>query len=221
VNVIHDLEQAFSPLFAFLYGGVLATIVAVAILRAGRLAWRLFGGARRQRVSLDGVLDGSVSTDALARAALANLVPHEALSPARLAQVRARPGSDSDAALRTLRAADARFDYLWRRQAIVVLSTWNLMRLTLIVALFITAYGFYPTWEYASFGDNNSPEPLLVASLRRAGNWILFRLAMGCAVAGLLCVVAMVFDAMLQRRLANWNYFYATARDALSDEPLE
>ena len=43
------------------------------------------------------------------------------------------------------------------------------------------------------------------------------QLALGFAVAGLLCVVAMVFDGMLQRRLATWKYFYASARDALSD----
>jgi len=213
---MHDLTRAFSPLFALLYTGFLITIVAVAVIRAGRLSYRLFGGARQHRVSLDGLLDSSVSTDDLARGPLVSLASPEAMSPERLARLRAGPRAEADATLRRLRAADARFAYLWRRQAIVVSSTWNLMRLTLIVAAFVTAYGFYPTWEYATFGDNNSPDSL-VLTLRRAGNWIRFRLAMGLAVAGLLCVVAMVFDAVLQRRLASWKYFYATARDALSD----
>jgi len=213
---MQDMTRAFSPEFALLYIGLLVAILAVGVARAGRLSWRLFGRTRPQRVPLDRVLDGSMSADDFARAALTNLVSQAAPPEERLAQLRAAPLVDAGAALRKLRAADVRFDYLWRRQAIVVSSTWNLMRLTLILAAFITAYGFYPTWEYATFGDNNSADSL-VRSLRRAGNWILFRLALGLAVAGLLCVVAMIFDGVLQRRLASWKYFYATTRDALSD----
>ena len=217
-----------SPSFVSLYTVLLVVIVAVTVVRAGLLSWRLFGGVPRQRISIDRVLAGAVSADDLARAGLAKLVRHEALSQERLAQLRAGPRVELDAALRTLRAADARFDYLWRRLAIGVSSTWSLVRLALIAAAFITAYGFFPTWEYFTYGDRvgggtiaGVPE-YIVKGLYHAGEWTLARLALGLAVAGGLCVVAMVFDGLLQRRLASWKYLYATARDALSGgQPLE
>src|SRR5262245_44074018 len=136
-----------SPGFAALYTLVLIVIVVVTAVRAGRLSWRLFGRVPRQRISLERVLDNAAPADDLARAALANRVSHEAPPQERLAELRARPRVELDAALRTLRAADARFDYLWRRLAIRVSSTWSLMRLALIAAAFITAFGFVPTWE--------------------------------------------------------------------------
>ena len=49
------------------------------------------------------------------------------------------------------------------------------------------------------------------------GIWAMAQLALGFAVAGVLCVVAMVFDGVLQRRLASWKYFYATTHNALAD----
>jgi hypothetical protein len=212
-TVERDLYWLNSPPFAALYTLLLVVIVAVTVVRAGRLSWRLFGGVPRRRISLDRALDGSVSADALARAALANLVPHETPQE-RVAQLRARPRVDLEAALRTLRAADNRFDYLWRLQAIGVSSTWSLMRLTFIAAAFITAYGFLPTWMY--FYNDANVEGLKV--LYPASEWVLARLALGLGVAGGLCLVAMVFDGRLQRRLASWKYLYATARDAWSAE---
>jgi len=207
-----------SPSFVVLYTLLLVVIVAVTVVRAGWLSWRLFGGVPRRRIPLDRALDGSVSADDLARAALANLVSHETPPQERLAQLRALPRVELDAAVRTLRAADARFDYLWRRMGISVSSTWSLMRLALIAAAFITAYGFFPTWQYFLFGNRGSDTAGLTA-LYRAGEDILARLTAGLGVAGGLCVVAMVFDGLLQHRLASWKYLYATARDALSGGP--
>jgi hypothetical protein len=209
---MRDIYWLTSPSFAVLYTLLLAVIVAVTVVRAGRLSWRLFGGVPRRRIPLDRALDGSVSADDLARAALANLVSHETPPPERLAQLRALPRVELDAGLRTLRAADARFDYLWRRLAILVSSTRSLMRLALIAAVFITAYGFFPTWMY--FYNDSNVTGLKV--LYEAGEWILARLSLGLGVAGGLCVVAMVFDGLLQHRLASWKYLYATARDAFS-----
>ena len=228
VNTMHDMYWLISPPFALLYTLLLVVMVAVTVVRAGRLSWRLFGGVPRRRIPLDRALDGSVSADDLARAALANLVSHETPPQERLAQLRALPRVELDAALRTLRAADARFDYLWRRLAILVSSTRSLMRLALIAAAFITAYGFFPTWDYFTYGDRSGSGTIagvpdyIVKALYQAGEWSLARLALGLAVAGVLCVVAMVFDGLLQRRLASWKYFYATARDAFSGgQPLE
>jgi hypothetical protein len=213
---------AFEPAFAAPYTWLLVAIVAITVVQAGLLSWRLFGRVPRQRIPLERVLDNAVPADDLARAALANLVRHEALSRERLGQLRTGPRVDLDAALRTLRAADARFDYLWRRLAIGVSLTAGLMRLTLIAAAFITAYGFFPNWEYF-YGDTASDAfPAGLTALYRAGGYVLARLTAGLAVAGVLCVVAMVFDGVLRHRLASWKYFYATARDALSDrQPLE
>jgi len=203
----------FEPASAFvaLYTSLLAAMVAMAIGRAGLLSWRLFRGVRR-RIPIDRVLDGSVSADALARAALANRVSREATSHERLAASRV----DLDAALRTLRAADARFDYLWRRLASGVSSTRSLMRLTLIAAGLTTTYAFYPTWLYFHHDTANDPFISGVEALYRAGAWIVVRLLLGLAVAGVLCVVATVFERRLQHRLASWKYLCATASDALS-----
>ncbi len=118
-----DIYWLTSPPFAALYTLLLVVIVVVTIVRAGWLSWRLFSGVPRRRIPLDRALEGSVSADDLARAALANLVSHETPPQERLAQLRALPGVKLDAAQRTLRAADARFDYLWRRLAIRVSST--------------------------------------------------------------------------------------------------
>jgi TM2 domain-containing membrane protein YozV len=124
-----------------------------------------------------------------------------------------------ETALRTLRAADVHFDYLWRRMAIRVSSTWNLMRLTLLAAGFITASGFFPTLQALSYGNRSSS--ITIAGLDQAmyetGVWALAQLGLGFAVAGVLCFIAMVLDGLLQRRLVSWKYFYATTRDALSD----
>jgi hypothetical protein len=217
-----DMYWLTSQTSAALYGLLLAVMLAITFVRAGRLSWRLFGGVARRRMHPGRMLDGSTSADDLARAALANMVLPEQ-SEERLAQLRAGPRVELDAALRTLRAADARFDYLWRHMAIRVSSTWSLMRLTLIAAAFVTAYGFFPTWNALTYGDHAGTATIagvpdyIVRGLYETGEWTLARLALGLAVAGVLCVVAMVFDGLLQRRLASWKYFYATARDALSD----
>jgi hypothetical protein len=139
---MRDMYWAFSPSFVAPYAWLLIAMVAVTIVRAALLSWHLLGGVLRRRVPLDRVLDGSVPADDLAHAALANLVSHEAMPQERLAQLRAGPRIERDTALRTLRAADARFDYLWQPLAIGVSSTWGLARLTLIAAAFTT--GCFP-----------------------------------------------------------------------------
>jgi hypothetical protein len=222
-NFMRGGAWAFEPTTAFAapYTWLLVAMVAITIGRAGLLSWRLFGGVPRQRIPLDRVLDGSVSADDLARAALANLVSHDALSQERLARLRAGPRVEVDAALRTLRAADRRLDYLWRHLADGESSTWSLMWLTLIAAAFVTAYGFFPNWQYFVTDSGSNAFPANLQALYDAGEWVLARLALGLAVAGGLCVVAMVFDGLLQRRLASWKYVYATAGDALSGQPVE
>jgi hypothetical protein len=54
------------------------------------MSWRLLGVAR-PRMPLDRVLDGTMSANDLARAALANRVALEPLSEERLAQLRTGP----------------------------------------------------------------------------------------------------------------------------------
>ena len=194
---------AFEPMFAEPYTWLLVAIAAVTVFRAGLLSWRLFGGVPRRRIGLDRVLDGSVPPEDSARAALANRISHEPPSEERLAQLRAGSRVDLDAALRTLRATDFRFDYLWRRQAVGVSSTRGLLRLTLIAAAFITVYGFFPNWQYLYVDSNTTVFPAGLNELYEACESILARLALGLGVAGGLCVVAMVFDGLLQHRLAS------------------
>ena len=215
---MYDIYVLTSPSSIVLYAVPLALIVVITVVRAGFLSRRLLGFAR-PRMPLDHLLDGAVSADDLARGALANRVSPEPLSEERLAKLRTGPRVERDAALRTLRAADVRFDYLWRRMTIRVSSTWNLMRLTLLAAALITAYGFFPTYVARSFGDRSTVTTIagIDQAMFEAGVWALAQLALGFAVAGVLCIVAMVFDGLLQRRLASWKYFCATTRDALSD----
>jgi hypothetical protein len=205
------------PSFARPYTWFLVAVAAVNVVCAGWLSWRLLGGVSRRRIALDSVLDGAVSSNDLAYAALANRIPREALSEERLTQLRSGSRGASDAVLRTLRAADALFDYRWRRLAICVSSTWDLMRLVLVAAAFITAYGFLPTWEYLSLGDSASDAvPARMKELYEAGEYTLARLALGLGVAGGLCAMAMVFDWWLEHRLVSWKRLYAGANDALS-----
>jgi hypothetical protein len=216
--MIYDINILTTPFSIVFYAVPLALIVVLTIVRAGVLLSRLFGGGARPRVAIERVLDGAMSADDLARAALANRVALEPLSEELLAQLRTRPRVERDAAVRTLRAADARFDYLWRRMAIRVSSTRHLIRLTLLAAGLITAFGFFPQLSANFYGSKGT---VIIAGLDLAmfetGIWAMAQLALGFAVAGVLSVVAMVFDGMLQRRHASWKYFYASARDALSD----
>jgi hypothetical protein len=98
---------------------------------------------------------------------------------AHLAPLRAGPSLDIEAGLRTLRAADARFDYLWRRLSIAVSSTRSLIRLTLIAAAFITAYGFFPNWKYLAAENGSTTVPAGLPALLEVGEWVLARLALG------------------------------------------
>jgi hypothetical protein len=213
-----NIETLTTPTSLVLYAVPLALIVATTLVRAAVMSWRLLGVAR-PRMRLERLLDGAISADDLARAALANRVSRGPLSEQLLAQLRTRPRVELDAAVRTLRAADVRFDYLWGRMNIRVSSTWNLMRLTLLAAGWITTSLFFDRLESASFGNRSRID--IIAGLQRPMYetvvWAIAQLALGFAVAGVLCVVAMVFDGVLQRRLASWKYFYASARDALSD----
>jgi hypothetical protein len=215
MNDIYVLTSTLSVVF---YAVPLAVIVAVTVVRAGVMSWRLLGGAR-PRVAIERLLDGSVSADEFARAALTNRISTEPLSEERLTELRTGPRVQLDKALRTLRAADVQFNYLWQRMAIRVSSTWNLMRLTLLAAGLITTGEFFQRVEYFSYGDRIGITIVagLDQAMYKAGVWALAQLALGFAVAGVLCVVALVFDGLLQRRLASWKYFYATERDALSD----
>jgi hypothetical protein len=215
---MRDIYPVTSPASIVLYALPLALVVVITIARAGVLSWRLLGVVR-PRMSLDRVLDGSVTADHLARAALTNRVSPVPLSEQQLAQLRTVPRVERDAALRTLRAADARFDYLWRRLAIRVSSTRHLMRLTLLAAGLLTTSMFYGEYEALSYGDRYTLPTIagIDLFLFETGMWVLTQLALGFAVAGVLCVVAMVFDGLLQRRHASWKYCYATAHDALSN----
>ena len=226
--IVDNIELLTFPAVVALYVLFLIVIVAVTVIRAGLLSWRLFGGVSWRQTPIDRVLDGSVPADDLARAALANRVSHETPHHERLAQLRARPRVELDAALLTLRAADARFDHLWSRLAIRASSTWSQMRLVLIAAAFSAAYGIFPTLEALTFGDRAGTGTIaglpdyIVKALFQDGEWTFARLSLGLAVAGALCVVAMVFDGRLQHRQASWKYFYATARDEISGgQPLE
>jgi hypothetical protein len=214
---MQEIDMLTSPL-TVLYAMPLAPILAFTLVRAAVLSWHLLGVAR-PLMPLDGMLDGAVSADDFARATLANRVSREPLSEERLAQLRTGPRVKLETALRSLRTVDVRFDYLWQLMKSRVSSTWNLMRLTLLAAALITASGFLPTWRALSYGDRN--RVVIIAGLEQAMfetvEWALTQLALGFAVAGVLCIVAMVFDGLLQRRLASWKYFYVTTRDALSD----
>ena len=216
--MIYDINILTTPFSIVFYAVPLALIVVLTIVSAGVFLSRLFGSGARPRVAIERVLDGAMSADELARAALANRVSPDPLSEDHLVQLRSSPRAEVDTALRTLRAADVRFEYLWRRMKIRVSSTWNLMRLTVLAAGFITAFGFFPQLSANLYGSRGS---VIIAGLDKAlyevGIWAMAQLALGFAVAGVLCVVAMVFDGMLQRRLASWKYFCATSRDALSD----
>jgi hypothetical protein len=212
----------FEPSFAEPYTWLLVAVVAVTVVRVGRLSWSLFGGVLPRRIALDRVLDGTVSPDDLARAAFASRVSHGALSADRLAQLRAGPRIDLEKPLRTLHVADARFDDRWRRLATGVSATRSLIRLTLIAATLSAAYAFLPKWEYFVAVNARYPSLAGVMGLFEASHWTLVRLSLGFGVAGGLSVVAVVFDGLLQHRLAAWKYLYATARDALADgDPLE
>jgi hypothetical protein len=208
--------------FAEPYTGLLVALLAVTVVRAGLWSRRLFGGMFRHRTRVGCVLDGSVSPDGLARAALGNLVSNDAPSPERVARLRAGSRVELDAALRTLRAADARFDYLWRRLAIGVSSTRGLWHLALIAAAIITAYGCFPHFEYFVVDGARGASSARLTALYEGGKWVMARLALGLGVAAVLAVLAMVFDGVLQHRLASWKYLYAKTRDALSGrQPLE
>jgi hypothetical protein len=217
-----QLVSAFEPSFVAPYTWALVVIVAIAVLRAALLSWRLIGRVRWRRVPLDDVLHGSAVADDLARAALANRVSQKSPSEESLAQVRADSRVDLDTALRTLRAADLRFDYLWRRLAVDVSLMRSLTRLALFAAAFMTVFGFVPSWTY--FVVDNATDAT-IGGLPASNVWALFRalegirvrLMVGLGVAGGLCLVAMVFDGLLQQRLASWKYFCATVRNALSD----
>ena len=213
-----NIETLTTPTSLVLYAVPLALIVATTLVLAAVMSWRLLGVAR-PRMPIERVLDGSVSADDLARAALANRLSPGPLSEELVAQLRTGPRVELDTALRTLRAVDVRYDYLWRRMNILVSSTRNWMRLTLLAAGFITTSLFFDRLESASFGLRTRIDT--IAGLQRPMYetvvWAMAQLALGFAVAGLLCVVAMVFDGMLHRRRASWKYFYASAVDALSD----
>lgn len=150
---------------------------------------------------LDRLLDGSIDAEGLARAALANRVSRRPPSDARLTQLRADPRIDLDASARTVQAADARFDYLWHRSRAIVTTIRGLVVFTLIVSAFEAAYAFYPTWHYFYGGTITAFD-----ALARAGEWILARLAFGLGVSAALWLVSIVFDAVLEYRLASWRY---------------
>ena len=215
---MNDIHILISPASFLFYAVPLAAIVALTVVRAGVMSSRLLGVAR-PRIPLQGIVDGTVSADDLARAALANRVALESISEERLAQLRAGRRAELATAQRTLRAADDQFDYLWRGMAIRVSSTWNLMRLTLIAAGLITTSLFFDRLASNSYGHRS--RVVIIAGLDQAMyetvQWAMAQLALGFVVAGLLCIVAMVFDGLLQRRVASWKYFYASARAALSD----
>jgi hypothetical protein len=201
------------------YTCFLVASVAVTVVRAALWSWRLFLVVPRRLIGLDQVLQGLVTPEDLAQAALANRISHELPSYGRLVQLGASSRTNLDAALRTLRATDVRFDYLWRRLAIGVSSTRGLLHLTLIAMALITAYGCFPNFEYFVVDGVRNASAARLTALYEAGKWVLVRLGLGLCVAAALAVVASAFDRLLQHRLASWKYIYATTRDALSDEP--
>ena len=196
--------------------------MAITVVRAGRLSWRLFCGVPRQRIPLDRMLDGSVAADDLARAALANLVSHEAPSagtPRAVARGAAhRPGCRPAHAAgggRPVRLSLAPPDY--SRVVDVEPDAPDAHRGGVHHGLRVLSHVGVLHYGDRAGGYTIAGLPAyIVKALYEAGEWSLARLSLGLGVAGGLCVVAMVFDGLLQRRLASWKYCYATARDALS-----
>jgi hypothetical protein len=209
---MNGVRWAFEPPFAALYSMFLGVVGLVTIANALRLSSRVLGGFRSRRISLLQVLEGSVSAELLARAALCNGLARESLSDPHLQRVDAESHIVLASALSNLQMADGRFNLLWQYSQARVTSTKRLLQLTLIASGLVTVYGLFPTWDYF-FVDGSITG---AGALARAGQWIAARLTLGLAIAAGVCAVHALFENVLNRRLADWKYFHAIAQHELS-----
>jgi len=203
-GIVWELEPAYARQFYVF----LAIVCVMALVRAVWLARHVSPTPwfNPHRIALQHVIAGTVAADLLARSALANVVYLEVGIEA------AHETVDRDAAIRTLRAADTQFSYLWQLAHARVVATRGLLWLTLIVSAMIAFYGAVPEW-YDLYNNQNNPG---MASLMQAINIVFARFARGLFVCALLGGMCIFFEGRLIRRMAFWKMFHATAMDSLS-----
>jgi hypothetical protein len=107
-----------------------------------------------------------------------------------------------------MRAADARFDYLWSLADADVTSTRGLVQLTQIVSWTVAFGGLFPNWRGLMFGTRATPGWVYLID---AVDIVFTRLTFGLSVCAALCVVCLCFEHLLRRRQARWRYVQSTA----------
>jgi len=107
--------------------------------------------------------------------------------------------------LQAIRAAEARFRYLWEMCDADVRALKRLARLTLLLAFVVIVHGAFPT-----FRDHYEDKDVVGAYAAFVTLKLLFaRLAAGMSVCALLYAVSNVFETALMRRQASWRFMLA------------
>jgi hypothetical protein len=183
----------------------LIAVYGIAIVCSIRLGWFLISIGQRKRISVRSIVDGEVGAEVLVRAALSDQILIELSNRVDATPTEALSSTREKVALRTLRAADSSFLYLFGIRQTEVAIINRLAALTFIVSFLVITYGAFSTWA-GEFNNRNITgyEALLITAAL-----LLARLALGLSTCTILYGISSIFNVMLMRRVNKWKYLYS------------
>jgi hypothetical protein len=185
-----------------------ALLSAIRLLRIGvRISFQRGGTALRKRIE-----SGEITADNLARFALSNRAARASQEWFRKAEaLNGRP-----AAQRVLRETESRFLYFCDMCYAALKSARRASVLILLVSLFTMTYGAWPSYFYnCALSDNSPANQCLIRSIAS----LLEATAFGLSLSIVLYALAGFIASKLDRRIAEWNYFFRCRKDCEAEIP--
>lgn len=209
----NQLAWAAQPTHIRIFLIYLFVVICITAVQLLRLVLVLGWTASRKRISVDAILDGSVTYNVLCEAGFAKRLQFSEKEQRRIKELRASQ-EKSNMALNVIRAAEPEFAYLSRQSQIRVQLLKFLFQLTLLLSIIVVIYGAYPTW-LALYNDG---ERTGVGALVETGRLLSDRLLVGLLVSAVLLISYGCCERALVIRRAKWSYFVHACKDELTAE---
>ncbi len=188
---------------------VIGGIVLTAIMRFARLAFRLHPWMKRRTLVPEDMAKGRAAPNLIAAFALGSWSLCDKVLPKCIdAGVPADP-SGKDRVIAMLRMSESRFVYLWESCSADVESGKRASLLLLLLSVPLVGFNIFSTYLWFCEGRHVS------------AYWCLFEMvhhqvslfAFGVWLSAMVYFMSSVFERLLSKRKASWNYFCSRLND--------
>jgi hypothetical protein len=195
----------------------LLIVACISIVRLVRIAYRVRPVGVRKPVTLEKILTAAFTPEQVAEAALKNQLSLSVSSGNRSGSSHLPLSStDVEAMQVTLKSAESRFSYLWKRTHLMVKSTEKLAWLTFLSTLLtgLVSATFFANGIFLFSTGEASRIPLGII-IRENITLLFARLSLGLTVCLLIYLQSTLLEGLMQRRRILWEDFVQRMKDEL------